>query len=138
MLMSLGFMFLLVVRIPQNFKNLVDFQRSTRTDGFVNFIDFGPTVLNLAGIKVDKRLDGQAFMGRGISAKEVESRDETFGYADRFDEKYDFVRTYRKGKWKYIRNYQGFYPDGLQNNYRYRMLAFQEWRELFKKGKLIG
>jgi uncharacterized sulfatase len=126
----------LVVRIPQNFKNLVDFQRGTRTDGFVSFIDFGPTILNLAGIKVDKRLDGKAFMGRGISAEEVESRDETFGYADRFDEKYDFVRTYRKGKWKYIRNYQGFYPDGLQNNYRYRMLAFQEWRELFKKGKL--
>jgi len=99
-----------------------------RTDGFVSFIDFGPTVLNLAGITVDKRLDGQAFMGRGISAKELEARDEVFGYADRFDEKYDFVRTYRKGKWKYIRNYQGFYPDGLQNNYRYRMLAFQEWR----------
>ena len=39
----------LVVRIPQNFKNLVDFQRSTRTDGFVSFIDFGPTILNLAG-----------------------------------------------------------------------------------------
>jgi arylsulfatase A-like enzyme len=126
----------LVVRIPQNFKNLVDFQRGTRMDGFVSFIDFGPTILNLAGIKVDKRLDGKVFMGRGISAEEVESRDETFGYADRFDEKYDFVRTYRKGKWKYIRNYQGFYPDGLQNNYRYRMLAFQEWRELFKKGKL--
>jgi len=124
------------VRIPHNFKNLVDFQRGTRTDGFVSFIDFGPTILNLAGIKVDKRLDGKAFMGSGISAEEVESRDETFGYADRFDEKYDFVRTYRKGKWKYIRNYQGFYPDGLQNNYRYRMLAFQEWRELFKKGKL--
>ena len=126
----------LVVRIPENFKNLVDLKRGTRTDGFVSFIDFGPTVLNLAGITVDKRLDGQAFMGRGISARELEARDEVFGYADRFDEKYDFVRTYRKGKWKYIRNYQGFYPDGLQNNYRYRMLAFQEWRELFKGGKL--
>ena len=69
MLMSLGYMFLLVVRIPQNFKNLVDFQRGTRTDGFVSFIDFGPTILNLAGIKVDKRLDGKAFMGSGISAR---------------------------------------------------------------------
>ena len=48
------------------------------------------------------------------------------------------VRTLRKGKWKYIRNYQGFYPDGLQNNYRYRMLAFTEWRELFKDGQLNG
>jgi hypothetical protein len=102
----------------------------------VSFIDFGPTVLNLAGLPVSGKMDGTAFLGKGTTAKELASRDEAFGYADRFDEKYDLVRTLRKGKWEYVRNYQGFYPDGLQNNYRYRMLAFAEWRELFKAGKL--
>ena len=126
----------LVVRIPENFKHLADHSRGTRTDGFVSFIDFGPTVLNLAGLPVPDQMDGQAFLGRGTTAKELASRDEAFGYADRFDEKCDFVRTLRKGNWKYIRNYQGFYPDGLQNNYRYRMLAFAEWRNLHKAGKL--
>ena len=126
----------LVVRIPENFKHLADHSRGTRTDGFVSFIDFGPTVLNLAGLPVPDQMDGKAFLGKGTTAKELASRDEAFGYADRFDEKYDFVRTLRKGNWKYIRNYQGFYPDGLQNNYRYRMLAFAEWRELHKAGKL--
>ena len=126
----------LVVRIPENFKHLADHSRGTRTDGFVSFIDFGPTVLNLAGLPVPDQIDGLAFLGKGTTAKELASRDEAFGYADRFDEKYDFVRTLRKGNWKYIRNYQGFYPDGLQNNYRYRMLAFAEWRELHKAGKL--
>ena len=126
----------LVIRIPENFKHLVDRQPNTRTNGFVSFIDFGPTVLNLAGLPVPKELDGKAFLGKGVSAKEVESRNESFGYADRFDEKYDFVRTLRVGKWKYIRNYQGFYPDGLQNNYRYKMLAFKEWRELYYEGEL--
>jgi len=126
----------LVVRIPENFKHLADHSRGTRTDGFVSFIDFGPTVLNLAGLPVPDQMDGLAFLGKGTTAKELASRDEAFGYADRFDEKYDFVRTLRKGNWKYIRNYQGFYPDGLQNNYRYRMLAFAEWRELHKAGKL--
>ena len=81
-------------------------------------------------------MDGSAFLGKGTTANELASRDEAFGYADRFDEKYDLVRTLRKGKWKYVRNYHGFYPDGLQNNYRYRMLAFQEWRNLFHKGVL--
>ena len=33
----------LVVRIPENFRKLVDHKRGTRTDGFVSFIDFGPT-----------------------------------------------------------------------------------------------
>ena len=126
----------LVVRIPENFKQLADHERGTRTDGFVSFIDFGPTVLNLAGLSVPEEMDGSAFLGKGTTAKELASRDEAFGYADRFDEKYDLVRTLRKGKWKYVRNYQGFYPDGLQNNYRYRMLAFAEWRELYKAGKL--
>jgi uncharacterized sulfatase len=126
----------LVVRIPENFKHLADHVRGTRTDGFVSFIDFGPTVLNLAGLSVPKEMDGAAFLGKGTTAKELASRDEAFGYADRFDEKYDLVRTIRKGKWEYIRNYQGFYPDGLQNNYRYRMLAFAEWRKLHEAGKL--
>ncbi len=126
----------LVVRIPENFKHLTDHARGTRTDGFVSFIDFGPTVLNLAGLSVPGEMDGSAFLGKGTSAKELASRDEAFGYADRFDEKYDLVRTIRRGKWEYVRNYQGFYPDGLQNNYRYRMLAFAEWRELHKAGKL--
>jgi uncharacterized sulfatase len=126
----------LVVRIPENFQHLVDHKQGSRTDGFVSFIDFGPTVLNLAGLSIPEYLDGHAFLGNKTTAKELVSRDEIFGYADRFDEKYDFVRTLRKGKWKYIRNYQGFYPDGLQNNYRYKMLAYKEWRNLYHAGKL--
>ncbi|MDE0821102.1 MAG: sulfatase, partial [Opitutales bacterium] len=76
----------LVVRVPENFKHLVDHKRGTRTDGFVSFIDFGPTVLHLAGIEVPKVLDGTPFLGKDISADDLEKRDEAFGYADRFDE----------------------------------------------------
>ena len=126
----------LVVRIPENFRHLVDHERGTRTDGFVSFIDFGPTVLHLAGIEVPKVLDGTPFLGKDISAENLEKRDEAFGYADRFDEKYDFVRTLRKGRYTYLRNYQAFYPDSLHNFYRYRMLAFAEWRTLYNAGKL--
>ncbi|MDP7204224.1 MAG: hypothetical protein QGH11_01540, partial [Pirellulaceae bacterium] len=49
---------------------------------------------------------------------------------------YDFCRSLRKGNYKYIRNYHSFYPDSLQNNYRYRMLAYAEWRELSRAGQL--
>lgn len=122
----------LVVRIPENWKHLVDGERGSRVGGFVSFIDFGPTVLNLAGIEVPEPMDGRPFLGEGIEMAEVNSRDEAFGYADRFDEKYEFIRTLRKGKFKYHRNYQGYYPDGLQNNYRYRMLAFEAWRTMWK------
>lgn len=126
----------LVVRIPENFKDLAGREMASRTDGFVEFVDFGPTVLALAGVDAPDGIDGEAFLGPKVDAAEVDARDETFGYADRFDEKYDLVRTLRQGKFKYIRNFEPFLPDGLQNNYRYKMLAFAQWRELHEAGKL--
>ena len=126
----------LVVRIPEKFKHLVDAKRGSRIDGFVSFVDFGPTLLNLAGLKTPDQVDGRPFLGKDVKTKEVNRRDATFGYADRFDEKYDLVRAVREGKYKYIRNYQPFNFDGLQNNYRYRMLAYQQWRELYAAKKL--
>ena len=125
-----------VVRVPENFKHLVDFEIGARVGGFVNFTDFGATVLHLAGLKRHDLMDGKPFLGDGVTAEEVNARDESFGHADRFDEKYDLVRTLRKGRYMYHRNFQGYYPDALQNNYRYRMLAYEEWRTLWKAGKL--
>jgi hypothetical protein len=104
--------------------------------GFVSFIDFGPTLLSLAGIDVPDAVDGLPFLGEGVDISEVNSRDEAFGYADRFDEKIDLVRTLRKGRFKYVRSYQPFNFDGLQNNYRYKMLAYAEWRNLCRDGRL--
>lgn len=128
----------LVIRVPEKFRNLSTFELGSRQSGFVSFIDFGPTALNLAGVKVPDQVDGKPFLGAGVSSEEVNNRDFAYGYADRFDEKYDLVRTIRKGRFEYVRNYQPFTFDGLQNNYRYQMLAYQEWRELYTAGKLNG
>ncbi|MCC5936573.1 MAG: sulfatase [Lunatimonas sp.] len=126
----------LVVRIPKNYRHLVDTNPGEEQHGFVSFIDFAPTALSLAGIDIPSQMDGSAFLGAEVRSREVEARDETIGHADRFDEKYDMVRSLRKGKYKYIRSYHPFYPDALQNNYRYKMLAFSEWREMHKDGRL--
>ena len=126
----------MVVYIPEKWKHLVPAEPGSRTDAFVQFIDLGPTVLNLAGIPVPEQMDGTPFLGPGITNMDWENRNTTFSYADRFDEKYDLVRAIRKGKFKYIRNYQPFNVDALYNFYRYKMLAYQEWKELFLQGKL--
>ncbi len=128
----------LVIRIPENWQHRVDAARGSRVQGFVSFVDFAPTVLNLAGVDIPSQLEGRPFLGPGVSLSELNQRDEAFGYADRFDEKYDLVRSLRKGRFKYIRNYQPFNFDGLQNNYRYQMLAYQEWRELFATDRLTA
>lgn len=126
----------LVVHIPEKYKNMVNLERGTESSAFVSFVDFGATVLNLAGVKIPEGMDGKAFLGKGVANNELASRDETYSYADRFDEKYDMVRSVRKGKYKYVRNYQPFNYDGLWNNYRYRQAGFRQWLELYKKGEL--
>lgn len=126
----------LVVRIPEKWRTEIPLSIGSRVDGFVSFIDFGPTLLHLAGLNSPDVIDGSPFLGSSITKAALDHRDETFGYADRFDEKYEMCRSIRKGQFKYIRSFQPFYPDGLQNNYRYVMLAFEEWRSLFELGKL--
>ena len=125
----------LVVYIPEKFKNLSPFTLGTATNTFVSFIDFSATVLNLAGITIPETIDGMPFLGTNISKATLQNN-ETYGYADRFDEKYDMVRSLRKGNLKYIRNFQPFMVDGLMNNYRYKQLAYNEWKALFDTGKL--
>jgi arylsulfatase A-like enzyme len=126
----------MVVYVPRNWKHLVPAEAGSRIDGFVQFVDLSATVLNLAGIGIPEGIDGKPFLGKNVSLEELNRRDTAFGYADRFDEKYDLVRTLRRGRLKYMRNYQPFNYDGLHNFYRYKMLAYQEWREMYRAGKL--
>ena len=126
----------LVVRVPEKFKKLSPFKAGSRTSTFVEFVDLVPTVLSLAGIEIPRSIDGKPFLGKKLKKTKLEKQNITFGYADRFDEKYDLVRSVRVGKYKYIRNYQPFNVDGLYNYYRYKMLAYKEWYKLFQDGKL--
>ena len=126
----------MVVYVPKKWKNLSPFHIGTKTSAFIDFLDLVPTVLSLAGIEIPNYLDGTPFLGKKIKKESIEQQNITFGYADRFDEKYDLVRSVRKGKYKYIRNFQPFNVDGLYNFYRYKMLAYKEWYNLFVEGKL--
>ena len=129
----------LVVRVPENFKHLAEGgAMGGRVKGFVQFVDFGATTLQLAGMALPEGIDGRPFLGGGVPLEQVNQRDEAFGYANRMDEKYDFVRTLRKGKYHYMRCFEPWLPDGLENIYRYKMLAYQEWRQLWEQGKLSG
>ena len=64
----------------------------------VSFIDFGPTVLSLAGLAPDGRLDGTAFLGEFAG----EPRRYAFVHADRMDTIYDTQRAVTDGRFKYI------------------------------------
>ena len=74
-------------------------------------------------------------MGKSVKQKTI-NNNSTFGYADRFDEKYDMVRSIRENNLKYIRNFQPFNIDALMNNYRYKQLAYKQWHTLYQQNKL--
>ena len=51
----------------------------------IDSTDFGPTVLNLAGLPIPKYIQGRAFLGTNLSP----SRKYVYGARDRMDERYD-------------------------------------------------
>lgn len=126
----------MVVYIPEKFRHLSPYDPGSRVTGFIEFVDIGPTILNLAGAGLPAHMDGRPFLGPDITAGQVDRRDETFSYVDRLDEKYDMIRALRKGDFKYIRNYWAHYPDALMNNYRFNQLAYQQWQQLYEQGAL--
>ncbi len=128
----------LVVHVPERFKHLSPQGQGGKISGFVSFVDFGATSLNLAGIEIPAGMDGRPFLGKGISPADLNARDEVLCSSDRFDELYLLVRSFRKGKYKYVRNYEPFVPYSLQNNYRMGIQSFVQWRDMFKAGNLTA
>ncbi len=92
----------LIVRIPEKYR--VDGQGvpGEVSNRLVSSIDFGPTVLNLAGLEVPDHVQGEAFLGRHLP----QARKYVYGARDRMDERYDIIRMVRDHRFQYIRNYE--------------------------------
>lgn len=95
----------------------------TRDSRMTSFIDLGPTVLSLAGMKPAGHFDGTAFLGKHLRSKEPTH---VYAAADRFDASYDQSRSVRDKQFKYIRHYDPNQPMFLQVAYRDQMDVMQE------------
>jgi len=60
-------------------------------DRLISSIDFGPTVLLLAGVNIPVHMEGKAFLG----SKAEPPGKYVYGARDRFDQSYDMVRSVR-------------------------------------------
>ena len=122
----------LVVYVPDKWKEKMPQALGTVNKSIVSFMDLGPTALNLAGVTIPKQMDGKPILGKNA----VTNQDRTFCYGDRFDELYAFNRIMRKGNYRYARNYQPYHPQSLYALYRYKQMAFKEWKAYHEAGKL--
>jgi uncharacterized sulfatase len=98
----------------------------------VSLVDLGPTVLNLAGVKLPAYMQGQPFLGANLPAP----RKYVYGTRDRMDETYDMFRVVRDGRYKYIRNYMPQRPYAQSHSYGDNSDIMSEWHRLDAAGEL--
>lgn len=91
----------LLIRFPEKYRHLSPHGSGEVVDRLVSFVDFPPTLLNLAGIDRPSYMQGKPFLGASVG----QSRTYAFGHRDRVDEVFDLARSVRDRRFLYIRNY---------------------------------
>lgn len=122
----------LVIRIPEQYRTNGQGKSNTTDDRFVNFIDLGSTVLNLAGVPVPEYMQGQPFLGPNLP----QQRKYLFGARQRIDELYDMVRSVRDERYRYIRNFMPFVPYLPYLEYAEKCNIMKAMRNLYAEDKL--
>lgn len=107
----------LIIHVPEKYKHLVSTDKSVLSNKMLSFIDFGPSVLSLAGIKTPKEMLGQAFLGELAT----HDRQLNFGFRTNQDSHYDPLRSVTDGEYNYIKTYLRRKPIMLRNDFQWGM-----------------
>jgi arylsulfatase A-like enzyme len=121
----------LIIRIPKKYQYLAPGKPGTRTDRLVNEVDFAPTLLSIAGIKIPGYMQGKAFLG----AEQSPASQYVYGFRQRMDESYDMCRTVRDQRYRYIRNYMPNRIGGQHIRYLWLAPSMRSWEAAYKKGE---
>lgn len=116
-----------IVRLP-GAKNA-----GTIDNQLINGVDFAPTVLSLANVKIPAYMQGQAFLG---NQKAKQKRKYVFAARDRMDGLYDRVRMVRDKRFRYLYNYMPDKPYYQDVQYRLQIPMMREILKLKAEGKL--
>lgn len=125
----------LLVYIPSKYRPEFappEYEPGAMTDRPVSFVDFGPTVLSLAGIEPPAHMQGRAFMG----LHEEPPRNHLYGARGRMDERIDMVRTVRDKRFQLIRNYMPHRRHGQYVEYLHQNPVMDKWRRLYEQGDI--
>lgn len=121
----------LIIRIPKMYQYLAPGKPGTRINRLVNEIDFAPTLLSLAGVKIPDYMQGHAFLGKKRSI----SPQYAYSFRGRMDESYDMSRTVRDKRYRYIRNYMPSRIYGQHTEYLWKAPSMQSWERAYREGK---
>jgi arylsulfatase A-like enzyme len=122
----------LIVYFPPKWRKLAPAPPGTRIKEPVGFVDFAPTVLSLAGVKIPSYMQGRAFAGPA----KVAPNEFVFVTRDRMDERYDMMRSVADSRFLYIRNFRPDLPYVQPLEYMFKARGYQSWARLAAEGKL--
>ena len=88
----------LLIHIPEKFRSIYRLDHNSQS--LVNFADFAPTVLEMAGLSKPSYMEGESLL-----SKDIEKREYIFGHRDRVDEVRDMARSVRGPRYLYIKNF---------------------------------
>lgn len=123
----------LVVYFPEKWRHLSPAAPGSRIDRPVAFVDFGPTILALAGVPIPDWMRGLPFAGREAARR---PREFVFCSRDRMDERYDMSRSVMDSRWLYIRNFRPDLPFVQPLAYMFRARGYQSWAREAEEGRL--
>jgi arylsulfatase A-like enzyme len=121
-----------IVRIPEKYRKFWPAEKpNAKVDRLISFVDLYPTMLNLIGAEVPKRLQGKPFLGKNTEP----DPQYTYMFRDRMDEWYDMSRAVKGKKYRYIHNYMPHRIYGLPIEYLFRAKSLQSWKTAYEKGE---
>jgi N-sulfoglucosamine sulfohydrolase len=97
-------------------------------DRLISFVDFGPTVLRMAGVNVPSNMHGLDFR--------TSSRDYIYASRDRINAVADRQRAVRDKRYKYIRSWHPEQPGGHRLAYRDILESVRDMRHRYGTGEL--
>ena len=122
----------LMVRFPAPYQHIAPEEPGEKIDELVSFVDFAPTVLSLTKLPIPQYMQGRPFLGRRAKW----SRRYIFGASSRVDEAYEFSRSVRDDRYKYIRNFMPHLPYIQPSEYPDQAEIMQELRRAAKEDQL--
>ena len=97
----------LLIRIPEKYKHLAaGIKPGSETEQMVSFVDFVPTVMSQAGLKIPEHMQGRPFLGEktGKPCKYI------YGARDRADDLFEISRAVHDGRFIYVRHFLPHIP----------------------------
>lgn len=94
-----------LLHLPSKYENWYQNYIGDTTNRLVAFVDFAPTVLEMAGVEIPNYIEGHSFARVDQNIQKY-----IYGYRDRADDCYDMARAISDGQYIYIHHFMPHLP----------------------------